>query len=199
MLRQPTARRVRYFLVLAVKKTATYADLVALPPHVVGEIIDGELIASPRPAILHARAASRLGMDLGGPFDRGKGGPGGWIILDEPELHIGEQVLVPDLAGWRRERMPEMPDAAYVELAPDWICEVLSPATAKIDRADKMPHYAAAGVRHLWLVDPVATTLEIYRLDGGGWRLVQTHAGEEAIRGEPFDAVELELGSLWSR
>jgi Uma2 family endonuclease len=196
---QPDALLVGYFFVLAVKKTATYADLVALPPQLVGEIIDGELIASPRPAMLHARAASRLGMDLGGPFDRGKGGPGGWIILDEPELHIVEQVLVPDLAGWRRERMPEMPDAAYVELAPDWICEVLSPATAKIDRADKMRHYAAAGVRHLWLVDPLATTLEIYRLDGGGWRLVQTHAGAEAIRGEPFDAVELDLGSLWSR
>jgi Uma2 family endonuclease len=186
-------------LALAVKKTATYADLVALPPQLVGEIIDGELVASPRPAILHARAASRLGMDLGGPFDRGKGGPGGWIILDEPELHIVEQVLVPDLAGWRRERMPEMPDAAYFELAPDWLCEVLSPATAKIDRASKMRHYASAGVRHLWLVDPIATTLEIYRLDGGGWRLVQTHAGQAAIRAEPFDAVELELGSLWSR
>jgi len=185
--------------VLAVKKTATYADLVALPPHLVGEIIDGELIASPRPAMPHARAASRLTMDLGNPFDRGKGGPGGWIILSEPELHIVEQVLVPDLAGWRRERMPEMPDAAYCELAPDWLCEVLSPATAKIDRAGKMRHYAAAGVRHLWLVDPVATTLEIYRLDGEGWRLVQTHAGEATIRAEPFDAIELDLGSLWSR
>jgi len=185
--------------VLAVKKTATYADLVALPPHLVGEIIDGELIASPRPATPHARAASRLTMDLGNPFDRGKGGPGGWIILSEPELHIVEQVLVPDLAGWRRERMPEMPDAAYCELAPDWLCEVLSPATAKIDRAGKMRHYAAAGVRHLWLVDPVATTLEIYRLDGEGWRLVQTHAGEATIRAEPFDVIELDLGSLWSR
>jgi len=185
--------------VLAVKKTATYADLVALPSHLVGEIIDGELIASPRPATPHVRAASRLGMDLGGPFDRGKGGPGGWVILDEPELHIVEQVLVPDLAGWRRERMPEMPDAAYVELAPDWLCEVLSPATARIDRARKMGHYARAGVRHLWLVDPGATTLEIYRLDGEGWRLVHTHAGEAMIRAEPFDAVELDLGALWSR
>lgn len=190
---------MRYFLVLAVKKTATYADLTALSPHVVGEIIDGELIASPRPATLHARAASRLGMDLGGPFDRGKGGPGGWIILDEPELHIVGQVLVPDLAGWRRARMPEMPDAPYIELAPDWLCEVLSPATATVDRARKMDHYAAAGVRHVWLVDPAATTLEIYRLDAEGWRLVQTHAGEATIRPEPFDAVELDLGSLWSR
>lgn len=185
--------------VLAQKKTATYADLEALPPHLVGEIIDGELIASPRPASLHARAASRLGMEVGGPFDRGKGGPGGWVILDEPELHIVDQVLVPDLAGWRRERMPEIPNAGHFELVPDWVCEVLSPATAKIDRARKMGHYAAAAVRHVWLVDPVATTLEIYRLDGEGWRLVQTHAGEVTIRPEPFDAIEFDLGSLWSR
>jgi len=185
--------------VLAKKKVVTYADLQALPPHLVGEIIDGELIASPRPASLHARAASRLGIEVGGPFDRGRGGPGGWIILDEPELHVVEQVLVPDLAGWRREHMPEMPDVGYFELAPDWVCEVLSPATARIDRAGKMRHYAAAAVRHVWLVDPVATTLEIYRLDGEGWRLVQTHAGEATIRPEPFDAVEFDLGSLWGR
>jgi len=190
---------VRYSFVLAVKKTATYDDLVALPSHLVGEIIDGELIASPRPATTHARATTRLATDLEGPFGRGKGGPGGWVILYEPELHIVEQVLVPDLAGWRRERMPELPDAAYLELSPDWLCEVLSPATAKIDRARKMSHYAAAGVRHVWLVDPVATTLEVYRLDGEGWRLVQTHAGDTTIRPEPFEAVELDLGSLWSR
>lgn len=191
---------MRYSLsALTQKKPATYADLEALPPHLVGEIIDDELIASRRPALLHAMAASRLGIEVGRPFDRGKGGPGGWIILDEPELHIVEQVLVPDLAGWRRERMPEVPDAAASELAPDWVCEVVSPGTAKVDRARKMRHYAAASVRHVWLVDPLATTLEIYRLDSEGWRLVETHAGDVTIRPEPFDAVELTLGSLWSR
>ena len=184
---------------LAMTKTATYDDLVALPPNVVGEIIDGELIASPRPALIHARAATRLSSGLGGPFDRGNGGPGGWIILYEPELHIVGQVLVPDVAGWRRERMPEMPHADWSELAPDWACEILSPGTAKIDRGRKMRHYAAAGVRHAWLIDPLATTLEIYRLDGDGWRLVYTHAGETTIRPEPFDAVDFDLGSLWSR
>jgi len=190
---------VRYFRVLAVKKDATYADLVALPPHLVGEIIDGELIASPRPAAVHAVAASRLTMEIGGPFDRGKGGPGGWVILSEPELHMVDQVLVPDLAGWRRERMPEVPDVAYFELVPDWLCEVLSPSTAMIDRARKMRHYAAAGVRHVWLVESAATTLEIYRLDGEGWRLVQTYAGAITVRPEPFDTVDLDLGGLWSR
>ena len=191
---------MRYSLsALSQKKPATYADLEALPPHMVGEIIDGELIASPRPAMLHALAVSCLGIEVGGPFGRGKGGPGGWVILHEPELHIVEQILVPDLAGWRRERMPEVPDAAACDLPPDWICEVLSPATAKIDRVGKMRHYAAANVRHVWLVDPLATTLEIYRLDSEGWRLVETHAGDVMIRPEPFDAVELNLGSLWSR
>jgi Uma2 family endonuclease len=184
---------------LANKKVATYADLVELPPELVGEIIDGELIASRRPASLHARAASRMGIEVGGPFGRGKGGPGGWVILDEPELHVVGEVLVPELAGWRRERMPEFSDVGYFELAPEWVCEVLSPGTAKIDRARKMPHYAAAAVRHVWLVDPAATTLESYRLDGEGWRLVQTLAGEATVRAEPFDAIEFELGSLWSR
>lgn len=181
------------------KKPATYAELEELPPHLVGEIIDGNLITSPRPASLHARAASRLGSRLDGPFDRGAGGPGGWLILDEPELHIVGQVLVPDLAGWRRARMPEMPDVAAFDLAPDWVCEVLSPGTAKLDRVQKMRHYAAANVTHIWLVDPAATTLEVYRLDGEGWRLVQTYAGDVMIRPEPFEAAELELGSLWSR
>jgi Uma2 family endonuclease len=181
------------------KTAATYADLEALPPHVVGEIIDGELVVSPRPASLHARATSQLGTKLGGPFGDGTGGPGGWIILDEPELHLVGQVLVPDLAGWRRARMPEMPDVAAFELAPDWICEVLSPGTAKVDRAQKMRHYAGATVRNVWLVDPAATTLETYRLDGEGWRLVQTYAGDVTIRPEPFDAVDFDLGSLWRR
>jgi Uma2 family endonuclease len=181
------------------KKAASYADLEALPSNLVGEIIDGELIASPRPAFVHAVVASRLAIDLGGPFDRGKGGPGGWIVVHEPELHIVDQVLVPDLAGWRRERVPEIPDVAAVGLPPDWLCEVLSPSTAKIDRSRKMRHYAAADVRHVWLVDPLATTLEIYRLDSKGWRLIDTHAGDAVIRAEPFDAVELDLAALWRR
>jgi len=181
------------------KKPATYAELEALPPNLVGEIIDGELIASPRPAFVHAVVTSRLAIDLGGPFDRGKDGPGGWIIVYEPELHIVDQVLVPDLAGWRRERVPEIPDVAAVGLPPDWVCEVLSPSTAKIDRSRKMRHYAAADVRHVWLIDPLATTLEIYRLDSKGWRLIDTHAGDVVVRAEPFDAIELDLAGLWRR
>jgi Uma2 family endonuclease len=181
------------------KGPATYADIEALPEHLVGEIIDGELIVSPRPASAHALAESRLLVEIGGPFDRGRGGPGGWVILGEPELHFGPQVMVPDLAGWRRERMPTVPDVPFFELPPDWLCEVLSPSTARIDRAKKMRHYAKAKVRHIWLADPLAMTLEVYRLEAGGWLLIDTHAGDAKVRAEPFDAVELDLAALWAR
>jgi Uma2 family endonuclease len=178
---------------------ATYADIEALPPNMVGEIVQGVLYANPRPASPHARASSRLGGTLDGPFDRGRGGPGGWVILDEPELHLDDDVLVPDLAGWRRERMPAMPETAFFTLAPDWACEVLSPSTTKLDRTAKLPVYARERVGHVWLIDPLAKTLEIYRLDGDTYRLVGTHAEDASVRAEPFDAIEIELGALWER
>ena len=186
-------------LVAEKKGPATYADIEALPEHLVGEIIDGELIVSPRPASPHAIASSRLLVEIGGPFDRGKGGPGGWVILGEPELHFGPQVMVPDLAGWRRERMPRVPDVPFFELPPDWLCEVLSPSTARIDRAKKMRHYAKVKVQHVWLVDPLAMTLEVFRLEPTGWLLLGTYDGDTKVRAEPFDAVELDLASLWAR
>lgn len=179
------------------RKPATYADLEALPEHVVGELIARELHVSPRPAVPHTVAASRLGGELSGPFDRGRGGPGGWILLDEPELHLGEDVLVPDLAGWRRERMPQPPRTAAFSLAPDWVCEVLSSSTATLDRRLKLPVYAREGVRHVWLVDPEARTLEVHRLEGAGHTLLGTHSGRVCVRVEPFEAVELELAFLW--
>src|SRR5688572_857964 len=123
------------------KKRATYQDVLDAPDHVVAEIINGELHLSPRLFGPHTSVASTLGEELGPPFKRGRGGPGGWIILDEPELHLGDEVLVPDLAGWRRARMPIVPEEHF-ELAPDWICEVLSKSTEKADRLEKMPTYA---------------------------------------------------------
>jgi Uma2 family endonuclease len=179
------------------RKPATYADLEALPPHVVGEIIAGELHVSPRPAAPHTLAASRLGGELLSPFDRGRNGPGGWILLFEPELHLGDDVLVPDFAGWRRERMPQPPRTAAFSLAPDWLCEVLSPSTAVLDRALKLPVYAREGVRHVWLVEPELRTLEVFRLDGAQYTLLGTHAGKSRVRAEPFEALELELAYLW--
>jgi Uma2 family endonuclease len=178
---------------------ATYQDVLDAPEHLVAEIINGELVTSPRPASPHARAASSISGELYGPFDRGRGGPGGWVILVEPELHLLGHVLVPDLAGWRRERMPEMPHASAFELSPDWVCEVLSPSTAAMDRADKVPIYAQCGVSHVWLVDPILKTVEALRLDSGGYRLLGTSHGDAKPRLEPFDAVEFELSALWSR
>jgi Uma2 family endonuclease len=180
-----------------VKRRATYEDLLQVPPHKVAEIVDGDLHVSPRPASRHALASSGLGSQLWESFHRGRGGPGGWWIIDEPELHLGADILVPDLAGWRRERLPEFPDTAAFTLAPDWVCEVVSRSTESLDRARKMPVYALVGVAHLWLVNPLARTLEVYRLAEGRWLLLATHEGSVQVRAEPFDAVELELAPLW--
>jgi Uma2 family endonuclease len=179
------------------RKPATYADLEALPANVVGELIAGELYASPRPASPHALASSVLGGTLISPFHLGRGGPGGWFILDEPELHFGEDVLVPDLAGWRRERMPVFQRTSAFELAPDWVCEVLSASTASLDRNVKLPVYAREGVGHVWLVDPIARTLEVFRLEGGNYVPLGLYEGTACVRAEPFEALELELALLW--
>lgn len=183
----------------AARKLATYQDVLDAPEHQVAELLDGVLYTSPRPASPHARAASKLGGALDGPFDSGRGGPGGWVLLDEPELHLAGDVVVPDLGGWRRERMPEMPHEPFFTLAPDWVCEVLSPSTARIDRVLKLPVYAAAGVRHVWLVDPLAQTLEVLRLTESGYLLAQSFGETGEVRAEPFDAVPLPLSVLWSR
>lgn len=181
---------------------ATYDDLRHLPEHVVGELLGGELFATPRPAPPHARAASVIGADVNGPFDRppgGPGGPGGWWIVDEPEIRLHGDVVVPDLAGWRRERMPKLPGTAAFEVAPDWVCEVISPSTARFDRTRKMPIYARESVAHLWVVDPLARSLEVFRLEGGRWILASLF-GEDAperIRAEPFESIELECWRWW--
>ena len=188
-------------MVLPRSRPATYDDLLKLPEHVVGEIVGGELFASPRPAAPHALASSAIGGDLNGPFGRrpgGPGGPGGWWILDEPELHLGGDVLVPDLAGWRRERLPRIADTIAFTLPPDWLCEVLSPSTARLDRLHKLPRYAEAGVAHAWLVDPIARTVEVLQLEGGRWVLLGTHGDEtEPVRIPPFSEIAIDLSRWW--
>lgn len=178
-------------------KQATYDDVLHAPDNKVAEILDGELYLSPRPAPRHALASSGVVMLVGPPFHRGQGGPGGWWILAEPELHFGKQIVVPDVAGWRRERLASLPDEAWFALAPDWVCEVLSPSTERIDRARKLRIYAEAGVGHAWLVDPIQRTLEALRLRDGAWVIDQVIAGEEPVHIEPFEAVPLELRLLW--
>ncbi|MGQ0506979.1 MAG: Uma2 family endonuclease [Myxococcaceae bacterium] len=180
-----------------IKKPATSADLQALPDSVLGQIVDGELYASPRPASDHALATSSLGDELVGPFQKGRGGPGGWWILDEPELHLRANVLVPDLAGWRVSRMPSLPRVPHFALAPDWVCEVFSPSTAGFDRVTKRHAYAREGVEWLWYIDPIARTLEALQLRDGTWVDAGTWQGHERARVPPFDALELELRALW--
>jgi Uma2 family endonuclease len=180
-----------------VKRAATYADLLQVENHLVAEIVDGELYTSARPAMRHATVSSVLGGKIGGPFHWDSGGPGGWWIVDEPELHLGGDILVPDLAGWRRTRLPEIPDVAAMTLAPDWACEVLSPGTERLDRGKKLFIYAREGVSHLWLVNPTSQTLEVLARVENRWTLLVVHVGDVVVRAEPFEAIELDLAALW--
>jgi Uma2 family endonuclease len=182
-----------------IKPPATYEDLCRVPEGKIAEILGGELVVQSRPAARHARAATLLSEDVG-PFNRKPGGPrgpGGWFILFEPELHLGEDVVVPDIAGWRRERMAQIPDAAYFTLAPDWVCEVISPGTMKRDRVDKPRIYAREKVAFLWLLEPVGKTLEVLQLEGQYWVPIAAFQGDEKIRAAPFDAIELEMERWW--
>lgn len=178
-------------------RLATYQDVLDAPPNMVAEIVRGALHLQPRPAPRHARAHSILQVEIGGPFDRGRDGPGGWWILVEPELHLGGDVLVPDLAGWRRERMPALPETAFFELAPDWACEVLSPSTRQLDVTSKRDAYAREGIAHLWFVDPLARLLEAFALHDDRWTLLDAISDDDPVRLPPFDAVEWPLGALW--
>ncbi|MCU0757088.1 MAG: Uma2 family endonuclease [Xanthomonadales bacterium] len=180
-------------------KLASYEDVLAAPDTVVAELIHGALYQMPRPAPKHAHATLAVGSLLSPPFGRGRGGPGDWVFLIEPELHLGPHVLVPDLAAWRRERLPELPAEAHIDVAPDWVCEVLSPSTARHDRSVKMPVYAAERVAFAWLIDVQAQTLEAYERDERGrWVLLQTFAGSDTVYPPPFHALPFALQELWS-
>ena len=177
------------------KKNATYDDLKKVPDHFVAEMFDGDLWAFPRPALPHANAAGSLFGEIYKSFHRKD--PSGWVLLFEPELHFGRDVLVPDIAGWRRTRLPNVPAEAYLALAPDWICEVLSTSTEAIDRGKKLRIYARERVAHVWLIDPIARSLEVTSLHTGRWAKLDRYEGEAKVRAAPFDAIELELGALW--
>jgi Uma2 family endonuclease len=170
------------------------------PANVVAEVIDGELFTMPRPRPRHSHAANRLTGRLRPFSDPLNDDPGGWLILIEPELHLGARpdIIDPDLAGWRRERMSELPDTPAITLAPDWVCEVLSESTEALDRGRKMRVFRREGVGHLWLVSPELRTLEVYRLENGRYSLLDTLEGEAVVRAEPFDAIELPLNALWT-
>lgn len=183
----------------ATKLKATYDDVLASPPHVVAEVVFGVLYQSPRPALPHAAAASAVGAELTGPFWRGRGGPGGWILLDEPEIHLGEDIVVPDVGGWRRETLPELPEDPFLTVSPDWVCEVASPSTRALDRGQKLDVYQREGVSHVWIIEPLDRFLEVLKLDGPSYRIIHRVSGNAPVRLEPFDAIEFDLAALWAR
>ena len=180
------------------KKKATYEDLYSIPENVTGEIINGELIVTPRPSRKHVRAAIVLAGKIVSPYDFGEGGgPGGWIFLIEPEVGLGEHTMVPDLAGWRRERFPIEEDHNWISAAPDWVCEILSPSTFRNGKVKKMPIYARHGVGHIGLIDPVVMTMDAFRLESGKWVLLESFTENDKVRAEPFHEIEISLGDLW--
>ena len=179
------------------KRPATYADIEALPPNMVGEIIFGVLHAHPRPAPRHSVAAVEMQLELGLPFGRGRGGPGGWTFMIEPELHLGPHIVVPDIAGWKRERLTPFPKTAFIETPTDWLCEVLSPSTLKLDRTDKLAVYAEYGVGYCWYVDPIARTLEVLALTNGKWQLAAAFKDADPVTAPPFEVHTFPLDVLW--
>ena len=180
-------------------RPAKYDDLFDLPENIVGEIIAGELVTHPRPSPKHALAASALGSAVFNRFDRSSSdGPGGWWILYEPECHLGSDVIVPDIAGWRQATMPELPDTAWFDIAPDWVCEIISPSTHKRDRSTKRDVYAREDIRHYWIVDPVERLIEVFELVDGRWVLVTTAQDNLKASLAPFDEVPFDLGRLWA-
>ena len=189
-------------------RRATYQDVLDAPAHQVAEIVDGTLHLSPRPVPLQALASGTLHRTLAAPFGRAQGGPdvsrprdpspdSDWWIIREPELHLGEDIVVPDWVGWRRERMSDLPEAAYVTLAPDWVCEIVSDSARRLDLHAKRLVYAREGVRHLWLVDPTDRTLEAFELREGQWVLIASAKDDEPVSIRPFDAITFSLGDLW--
>jgi Uma2 family endonuclease len=179
------------------KGRAAYEDLYNIPENMTGEIIDGELLVTPRPSRNHVYAASALGSEVGPPYQFGRNGPGGWVILDEPEIRLGQDILVPDLAGWKRERFPVAEEHNWISATPDWVCEVLSPGTLRTDKIKKLPLYGRHGVPHCWLIDPIAHTLDVFRLESGKWVIAGFYVEDDKVRAEPFQGIEIDLSNLW--
>jgi Uma2 family endonuclease len=177
-------------------RPAAYTDLEAMPENLVAEIIDGALETHPRPRPRHARATTRLTRQLTNRYEEGEGDPGGWVFIIEPELHLGRDVVVPDLAGWRAERLTVEPEHAFIDIAPEWVCEIISPSTARLDRGPKRRIYAEAGVSHLWLFEPAEGTLEAFALSGRQWLLLATIQRGEQVSVAPFEAASFPLDDL---
>lgn len=184
----------------AATRLATYEDLLGLPEDVRGEVLNGVVVTAPAPLPKHSNAQRALGRFIGGPFhdDDGRGGPGGWWIFVEVDVRLGlHNIVRPDLAGWRRGRLPNPGEIRPIEAVPDWVCEILSPSTATRDRVVKRNLYAECGVANCWLVDVDARLLEAFVLRDGHWLLVGTYAEDAAARIPPFEDIQLEVGRLF--
>lgn len=179
------------------KKRAVYEDLYNIPENMTGEIIGGEVIATPRPSRKHGYTSSALGNLIGPGYQFGRGGPGGWLFILEPEIRFGDDILVPDLAGWKRERFPIEEPHNWISTPPDWICEVLSPGTIRVDRVLKMPVYGRYSVPYVWLIDPIHKTLDVFGLESGRWVVLGLYVEKDSIRARPFEDIEFSLGDLW--
>ncbi|MFH0824641.1 MAG: Uma2 family endonuclease [Pseudomonadota bacterium] len=180
------------------KTRASYEDLYGIDENAIGQIIDGELIVSPRPSRGHAFAASMLTIGVGPAYGMGgTRGPGVWIILFEPEIKLSEDILVPDLAGWKEDRLPREEETNWISVSPDWVCEIISDSSIRVDRIRKTAIYAREGIPYFWVIDPRYHTLEVFRLESGRWTVLGTFADDDKVRAEPFQEVEIDLGRLW--
>jgi Uma2 family endonuclease len=180
------------------KTKNVYEQWLELPDNITGEIISGNLIASPRPGPKHANVSSSLNVKVGGPYHHGdSGGPGGWLILFEPEIHINDDIVVPDFAGWKRERLSSPPDEPYFSVVPDWVCEILSPGSVKIDRVVKQQLYLNWSVNHYWIIDPILKSVEVLERSGAHWVIKGIYSENNKMRAVPFDSIEIDLSSLW--
>jgi Uma2 family endonuclease len=179
-------------------RPATFADLHKIPPTWRGEVIDGTLYAFPRPYPLHANIKGLLTAELNNAFDRGRSGPGGWRILGEPGIqHPRAPEYSPDLAGWRRERLPQLPRNKTITVVPDWVCEILSPTTGSYDQTVKRRFYAEIGVAYLWYIAPDYRSLTVSKVENGKWLELGVHGRDEKVHAEPFEAIEINLAEWW--
>ena len=179
---------------------ATYDDLAALPEDVKAEVVRGALEVSPAPLPRHARVQRTLGRVVGGAFDDddGEGGPGGWWILPEVDVRLTRHDIVrPDVAGWRRERLPDPGDLRPIDVVPDGICEITSPSNARRDRVDKARLYLEAGVPFYWIVDPETRVLEALVRDGARWVEAGRFSDGDVVRLAPFEAIEIKITRLF--
>ncbi len=180
------------------KKNRTYEDLHAIPENMLGEIINGKLVVTPRPGRKHGYVATTLIEQVGPAYHGGRGGPGGWIFIVEPEIILGKHIMVPDVAGWKSGRFPREEETNPISAVPDWVCEILSSPKGELcDRSEKMPIYARYGIPHAWLINPTIQSLEAYRLEHGRWSTLGVFGERQRAPIEPFAEIELDLGEFW--